>query len=242
MKAAFISCCTLSLICELSYLVHYHFEVPEYSDGVYLRRHCKEYIVCVCVCVLPRVPPMPRCKNSRSIMHDRPIYSTSPFFFFHLSFTVVLSLPTRSETTARMFHEPATVTFSLTLQSQYWWGWTDVSTNLTPLVGGGGSFPENSEMTACLSYRASFLLLVVCCRLSGVIDLWYIMNVLNHETLQHTFWSHREKLLDRYKGLVDKGLTAVIADRFKVITPKFEFLHTLAWYFGEKWEILNFIT
>ena len=41
-KAAFIPCCTLSFICELSYVVDYHFEVPEYIDGVYLRTECKE--------------------------------------------------------------------------------------------------------------------------------------------------------------------------------------------------------
>jgi hypothetical protein len=41
-NAAFLSCCTLSFICELSYVVDYHFEVSEHINGVYLRTDCKE--------------------------------------------------------------------------------------------------------------------------------------------------------------------------------------------------------
>jgi hypothetical protein len=57
--------------------------------------------------VLPRVPSMLWCENSRSIMYDRPIYSPIPFFHY-LSFICVLSLSTRSEDSglhvSRIYH------------------------------------------------------------------------------------------------------------------------------------------
>jgi hypothetical protein len=124
-KAAYISCCTLSFICELSYVVDYHFDVPAYINGVYLRTEWKNnslHFLCVDPCSFHALVRKFSLNNVLST------YLQLHSLFHYPSFIVVLSpyIPGQ-RSGAYMYHEYITVTFCLEHQSRHWWEWIGLS-------------------------------------------------------------------------------------------------------------------
>jgi hypothetical protein len=177
-KATFISCCTLSFICELSYAVDYHFEVPEYTVLMVFtwELSAKNNSPALSLCGSVFLP----CFGAKIFAQYCTIDLFTAPILFPLSFIYCCTSPylPGERPAAYVFYEYITVTFCLAHQSRHWWECIGLSVFSLKTV--------RIISTVLTKIHGYFTL--ICHWLNGINIFWYNLIVPDYENSLRKFW------------------------------------------------------